>query len=320
MKKLFLYIAAEFDPYFNLAAEQYLLETLGEDEVVLYLWQNAHTVVLGKNQNAWAECRCALLQEEGGHLARRSSGGGAVYHDLGNLNFTFLCNEEDYDLQKQFEVIRKACALAGISTEISGRNDLLAQGKKFSGNAFYHSRGKACHHGTLLIDADGEKIARYLTPPKAKLQAKGVRSVRSRVVNLKDLAPDLTVEKMKKYMVRAFEKTYGDAAFLMPEIPQEALAPRAKELADPSFLFGTSPACDLTLEERFDWGSIQLNFSVQKGKISALTAYTDAMDHTLPDQIRSALLGAPFTAEEINAALAPLPCGADLLALLSRAL
>ena len=320
MNNLFLYIAGGNDPYTNLAAEEYLLGNLGEKEIVLYLWQNAHTVVIGKNQNPWAECRCALLEQENGHLARRLSGGGAVYHDSGNLNFTFLCNEADYDLQKQFRVIQKACALAGIPTEISGRNDLLAEGKKFSGNAFYHTKGKAYHHGTLLIDTDAEKMTRYLTPPQAKLQAKGVRSVRSRVVNLKELAPALTVEQMKDYMVRAFEETYGDAAFLLPEIPQEVLDPRARALADPTYLYGASPACDLTLEDRFDWGSIQLHLSVQKGTVTELTAYTDAMDHTLPEQLQTALVGQPFETEILRKALAPLPCGADLFSLLSRVL
>ncbi len=320
MEKLFLYIAAGTDPHFNLAAEKYLLDHLPEGGVVLYLWQNAHTVVIGKNQNAWAECRCALLEEEGGKLARRLSGGGAVYHDLGNLNFTFLCNEEDYNLQKQQQTIQKACAMAGISTEVSGRNDILAEGKKFSGNAFYHSRGKAYHHGTLMLCADTEKMGRYLTPPKAKLEAKGVRSVRSRVVNLQALAPELTVETMKEYMAIAFEATYGGKAALLPPIDEKALAPLAEEYADPAYLYGSSPACNLTLEDRFDWGNIQLNLAVEKGIIADLAAYTDAMDHTLPERLNEALKGAPFEAAALKAALAPLPCGADLYALLSRAL
>lgn len=320
MKKLFLYIAEGTNPYFNLSAEQYLLDTLDQDEIVLYLWQNAHTVVIGKNQNAWAECRCALLQQEGGALARRNSGGGAVYHDLGNLNFTFLCNEEDYDLQKQLRVIQKACAMAGIEAELSGRNDLLAQGKKFSGNAFYHSKGKAYHHGTLLIDTDPERLGRYLTPPKAKLQAKGVSSVRSRVVNLKDLSPSLSVGKMKEYLCRAFEEIYGAPAFLMPAIDQESLAPAAEKLADSAHLFGASPACDFSLEERFDWGQIQLNLQVKKGAIQALATYTDAMDHTLPQQLETALVGIPFTADAVQSALAPLPYATDLFDLLSQIL
>lgn len=124
MRNLYCYIAEETDPYRNLTAEQYLLEMLPPKSVILYLWQNADTVVIGKSQNAQAECRCALLEKEGGKLARRLSGGGAVYHDLGNLNFTFLCEEGDYDIERQLQVVQAACQMAGIQTERSGRNDV----------------------------------------------------------------------------------------------------------------------------------------------------------------------------------------------------
>ena len=208
IQKLFIYNAQGTNPHENLAAEKVLMDTLHPGEAMLYLWQNFHTVVIGKNQNAWLECRTSLLEEEGGKLARRLSGGGAVYHDLGNLNFTFLMCKEDYDLDKQIEVIRQACALAGVQVEKSGRNDLLADGRKFSGNAFYQDKIHAYHHGTLMVDVNLEKLGRYLSPPKAKLQAKGVASVRSRVVNLKELSPALTIEAMRDNMIQAFQKVY----------------------------------------------------------------------------------------------------------------
>ena len=158
--KIFIYNAQDTDPHENLAAEKVLMDALGPGEAMLYLWQNLNTVVIGRNQNAWLECRTSLLEEEGGKLARRLSGGGAVFHDLGNLNFTFLMCKEDYDLDKQVEVIRRACALAGIQAEKSGRNDLLADGRKFSGNAFFQDKVHAYHHGTLMVDVDKEKLGR----------------------------------------------------------------------------------------------------------------------------------------------------------------
>ena len=206
------------DPYENLALEEALLSRVGEGELILYLWQNERTVVIGKNQNPWKECRTALLAEEGGHLARRLSGGGAVFHDLGNLNFTFLMPEAEYALSRQLSVIELACRSLGVPVQRSGRNDLLADGRKFSGNAFYHHLGRAYHHGTLMVDVDLDRVQRYLSPSKAKLAAKGVDSVRSRVVNLKEFVPDLTVQRLADALVDALLDVYavGGAA---PEAP-----------------------------------------------------------------------------------------------------
>ena len=207
--KLKLYRGQSFDPFFNLAVEEYLLQNTDEGCCTLYLWQNQNTVVIGRNQNAFKECRTTLLEDEGGKLARRLSGGGAVFHDLGNLNFTFLVPAADYDLDKQLKVIELACEKLGVKVERSGRNDILADGRKFSGNAFYKNGPRAYHHGTLMVDVDREKMGRYLNPSKAKLSSKGVDSVRSRVVNLKELASDTTIELLSQKLAEAFGQVYG---------------------------------------------------------------------------------------------------------------
>ena len=305
IRKIFIYNAQGTDPHENLAGEKALMDALQPGEAMLYLWQNLNTVVIGKNQNAWLECRTSLLEEEGGKLARRLSGGGAVYHDLGNLNFTFLMCKEDYDLDRQVEVIQKACALAGIRAEKSGRNDLLADGRKFSGNAFYQDKIHAYHHGTLMVDVDKEKLGRYLSPPKAKLEAKGVASVRSRVVNLRELSPSLTIQGMRTNMAAAFQEVYGLTAeeFILDE---DALAniQRLKELYGSwDYLYGAPLSFTFSCEDKFDWGYIQLQLNAKGGIITDAQINTDAMDWTLPESIIKALKGCRFETESMVYAL-----------------
>lgn len=298
-----IYIARSFDPYENLAVEKYLLDTTPENCCTLYLWQNENTVVIGKNQNVWAECRTHLLEEEGVRLARRLSGGGAVFHDLGNLNFTFLCSSENYDLQKQLRVIRAACTLAGIETEISGRNDILADGRKFSGNAFYNSKGKSYHHGTILINADMEKMARYLTPPQAKLEAKGVKSVKSRTINLCTLSPMLTCEDMKNYMVQAFKEVYSKPITVINNLDNEEIFKLAENYKSREYLYDTPMSISFSCEKYFTWGTVRLELKVSDGIIQDVRLYTDAMDHSLPQSVSSALISCRFNKDDIKKAL-----------------
>lgn len=303
--KLYIYNSTCVDPYFNIATEKLLLESVEENACILYLWQNQNTVVIGRNQNAWVECRTSLLEEEGGKLARRLSGGGAVFHDVGNLNFTFLMRDEDFDVDRQLSVIQEACASFGLSAEKSGRNDLLVQGHKFSGNAFYHTQGHAYHHGTLLIDADMEKLSRYLTPSKAKLEAKGVASVRSRVTNLKLLSPSLTCEMMARQMEKAFEKVYGHDAekIVLSEKNIEKIKKYTVELSSWNWLYGPRLPFTFSCEERFSWGSISLQLQVESGHIKLAQVYSDAMDWEISDEVTKALLGCRFTCTDMKKAV-----------------
>jgi len=319
ISKLQFYISNSTNPYHNLATEKYLFDRVEETSCILYLWQNLNTVVIGKNQNALTECRCALLEKEGGFLARRLSGGGSVFHDLGNLNFTFLCSTENYDLTKQMQVIQEACALGGISAEISGRNDILADGRKFSGNAFYNSKGKSYHHGTILINADKEKLTKYLTPPKAKLQAKGVKSVKSRVINLSELNPSLTVETMKEYMLSAFEKVYALPVEKFRISDTKEIINLAKTYSSWEYLYAPSLPFTFSCEGTFSWGSITIQLDVKSGTIQSAQIYTDAMDHTLSDKLKEAFSGCIFRMEEIEKAILtkiPEPFSTDISNLL----
>ncbi len=319
INKLRFFIGSSHDPYYNLAVEKHLLDCVEKNEVILYLWQNQNTVVIGKNQNALTECKCALLQEDGGYLARRLSGGGSVFHDLGNLNFTFICATENYDLSRQMQVIKAACTLAGISAEISGRNDILADGRKFSGNAFYNSKGKSYHHGTILINADKEKLQRYLTPPKAKLRSKGVKSVKSRVINLSELNPSLSIELMKEYMISAFKKVYGLSPSPFTITDNAEISILAEKYASWEYLYAPSLPFTFSCEGNFPWGNIEIQLDIKSGIIQSVQVYTDAMDHTLPDILKDALSGCVFRMEELEKAIItkiPMPVSTDISNLL----
>jgi lipoate-protein ligase A len=289
------------DPYENLALEELLFETQGGG-ATLYLWQNQHTVVIGRNQNAWRECRVELLESEGGFLARRSSGGGAVFHDLGNLNFTFLLPRDDYDLVRQLSVVQQAAARFGIETEFTGRNDLvLAETKaKFSGNAFRFSNGAALHHGTILISADMQKLSRYLAPSKIKLEAKGVKSVVSRVTNLADQNPALDVEKMKSALIEAFAEEYGNTAPQSEDaVDLERLIDVKERYASWEWKFGVTPAFNVSFENRFDFGCLELLLYVKNGTVISAVCYTDAMDDTLSHRVSELLAGCAYGKKQI---------------------
>ncbi len=201
---MYKYICSEnTSPYYNLALERSLFDFVDEDTVILYLWQNSHTIVIGKNQNAYAECKVDEFIKDGGTLARRPSGGGAVYHDLGNLNFSIICKESIAKEHTYQRIVKEALRFFGIVSEFNGRNDLTVDDKKFSGNAFYVKDDVLCQHGTILINSDFKELSKYLTPDISKLERNHVKSVESRVVNLSEISDKITVESMKEAMIKA---------------------------------------------------------------------------------------------------------------------
>ncbi|QEK11372.1 lipoate--protein ligase [Crassaminicella thermophila] len=290
-----------FDPWFNLALEEHLLNQIQPNEVIFYLWQNKDTVVIGKNQNAWKECRCKRLEEDGGKLARRLSGGGAVFHDLGNLNFTFIMDKNLYDLEKQLKVILNAVKSLGIDAKFSGRNDLTAKGKKFSGNAFYFREHSAYHHGTILINTDLMKLTNYLQVSKEKIASKGIDSVSSRVINLMDLQNNLTIDQMLQSLKQSFVDIYGGTT---NEIQVDRDNYNIKDLYDKyaswEWRYGEAPKFDIVFENRFPWGGIQMGLSLKNGHITSAKIYSDAMNSKLIQKIASSLIGLPF---DMNAIL-----------------
>lgn len=197
------YFSNGFDPHTNLAVERGLFEFANENTAILYLWQNDNTIVIGKNQDVYSECRADEFKAQGGRIVRRMSGGGAVYHDLGNLNFSIITVKSNDSEQAYLDLILRMAKNLGIKAEFGGRNDVVCSGRKFSGSAVYNDGEKVCRHGTVLVRSDIEKMIYYLTPECEKLKRHGVESVRSRVMNLSEADPEITVEAVKKSFIEA---------------------------------------------------------------------------------------------------------------------
>jgi lipoate-protein ligase A len=291
-----------WNPWQNLAVEKYLSGQIQKGDVMLYLWQNDHTVVIGRNQNAIRECRAQLLEEEGGYLARRTTGGGAVYHDLGNLCFTFLASPEKYDLQKQLKVIQAACSKFGVETHFSGRNDIITEdGFKFSGNAFSQTSQCNIQHGTLMVDVDVSQLDRYLTPSKEKMKAKGVKSVQSRVCNLKALNPEVTTDAMRQALKESFEEIYGEFEELdIKTLDNQEVKETYDLYSSWEWKFGKSPECETSYRRRFDWGELEIYLKLNAMYISEIMVFSDMLDVELPGMIEKLLLGKRYDCADVD--------------------
>ena len=298
-------ISEDFYPYHNLALEEYLLHYVKPGQCILYLWQNEKTVVIGRNQNAWKECKVSELEEGGGRLVRRLSGGGAVFHDLGNLNFTFLVNKEDYDLDKQLSVILEAVRNLGMEAEKSGRNDITVDGRKFSGNAFYTEGNKCYHHGTILVHVDMENLSRYLNVSKEKLSSKGVSSVKSRVINLSEYKNDLTIDKMKSELIAAFGQVYNAIPVQMKEeeIDRDLIKTLSDKFSSNDYKYGKKFEMTYSFGKRFPWGGVDIALVAEAGRIKECMVYSDSMDIWLAEQLPNYLVGCPFHSKEMVKAL-----------------
>jgi len=291
------------DTGINLAIEEYLMATCKENEAILFLWQSDNTVVIGRHQNPYKECNLPLMKEENVKLIRRKSGGGAVYHDSGNLNFSFILRKEYYSLDKQFSVILNGLKKLNLHGQVNGRNDMVIDGCKFSGNAFIHQKDVSCHHGTLLIESELSKLGKFLTPSQLKLKAKGVDSVKSRVANLKSHKQDLTIQRVKDAIIEAFFETYkGKQTY--QSLPNRKLIESYEEsYRQWDWNYGKTPKYDLSFGERFDWGTMEIDLSLNSGKIEACAFNTDCLEDEPFKLLEEALCGCRFTETDISACI-----------------
>ena len=300
----FWYVSSSRDGWQNLAMDEWFLDHLDPEDLILYFYVNQNAVIIGKNQNPWKECDLAAMEADGVQLVRRVTGGGAVYHDRGNLNFSFIAGEKRYDLEKQLNLILRAVQSFGIPCGFSGRNDLLADGKKFSGNAFCSRQGIRQHHGTLLLRSDLGRLQNYLQVDPRKLKAKGVESVRSRVCNLSEFTDAVTPETMLAAIRRVFEEEYGTVENFQPTPEQVAdMVPYYEKQSSWQWRLGKTPAFDLELDTRFPWGGVQLQFTLRNSLVERVDVWSDAMDAELSNEIQKRLTGIRFGSRSLCDAL-----------------
>ena len=299
--KLSAYISNGTQVWENQALESFFLNDVREGECILYLWQNQNTVVIGRNQNAWNECAIDDLERSSGTLARRLSGGGAVYHDLGNLNFTFLLHSLDYDVKKQSSVILDAVRALGISAKMSGRNDLIVDGKKFSGHAYYRKGDRSFHHGTIMVEIDTSRLSSFLTVSKPKLEKNSVPSVQSRVVNLRELKPDLTVKCVEEQLISSFSDVYGLPADIFPEarLNRSVIDEERIKFADWDWRYGSRADFPEKTVGRFSWGMVEIGYHVQQGVLKNVVLYSDGMEAELLSEIPIRLEGCRYTPQAL---------------------
>jgi len=287
------------DPAFNLAAEEYIFDALPRTRDYCMLWQNDNAIIIGKHQNTLAEINPAFVEQHGIRVVRRLSGGGAVYHDMGNLNFTFIADAGDpqaLDLRLFCQPVIQVLKKLGVHAEISGRDDMTIDGKKFSGNSQYIRDGRVMHHGTILFDSDLHIVSQALQVDPTKIQSKGIPSVRSRVTNVRPHLPqDVSLPEFRQQLLQEIARQSGGTPYTLTHEDLHAIEERKSRRYDRwDWNYGASPACTLMKKKRFsDCGLIEAYLYIENGLIKSVTFRGDFFSVREPDELAQQLAGLP---------------------------
>lgn len=281
-------IAHGLDPYRNQALEKQLMDTLPEETAILYLWQNRHTILIGRGQDPREVC----AETFGGKVARRLSGGGAVYQDTGCVNFSFILPKHAFDIPLQMRIAGMAAAACGARLEPAARGELAINGRTCCVNDFFKDKSAACHHGVFFIQSDETARARSLLHTQSRATQ-----------NLADLIPSLTAEGLQQSLYWAFCRAYGMEAAMLDErmMDQRAIEESALQFADRQWIWPPVDAYNISVQESFPWGSVTVHIREDHGVIRAAKLYTDAMEAAFFDLIEQALTGSPFLVSSISA-------------------
>ena len=295
-------IALGGEPYRNLAIEKHLMDTLPEDTAILYLWQNDRCISIGRCQNPLYECRVDPFLSAGGHIARRLSGGGAVYQDRGALNFSFILPKTAFDIHHQLSILGMAAGAFGIQSRAMGRGDLFAAGRRFSVNAYFKAGSAALHHGTLYVDTALDQMAQFLSAGGGDLAAPNPPDTAAHTINLRTLNPAITIEEPEQALYWAFARAYGAQPAWLDEriLDGRSIAALTLRFSDPKWIYPEAMASTFSVSERFPWGQVTVKLKVDGGVIRAARVFTDAMEAPLFGLIEQSLTGSPYLISAIS--------------------
>ena len=278
-----------------MAFDEYALEQLPLDKPLFFLWRNRSAVIIGLNQNVYAEVDINYLRQHDIALARRITGGGAVYHDLGNLNYTIVGRSSDIerDYPEYARHMQQALLALGVKAELSGRNDILVDGRKVSGYAKRVYKDRLMVHGTLMFDVDIDCLTRVLTPPTNKLESKGIASVKSRVLNLKEHLPQFTnIGALTQALEQHLSRQYQDKEYILTEAQlTEIRTIAATKFATPSWIYGRSPNETITYSKRLPCGNVAVHMDIRKGIITQCSITGDFLGNTPIASLENLLQG-----------------------------
>lgn len=290
------------DPSYNLALEEFVFTHCTQEDYLI-LWQNEKTVVVGQNQNAEAEIDRPYVDKHGIHVVRRTTGGGAVYHDLGNLNYSFITDAGDEGLltMERFTApVVSALRWMGVPAERSGRNDILVEGKKVSGAAQRTGQNRILHHGTLLFDADLDAASAALRADPEKFQNKGTKSVRSRIGNIRPyLRTDMDLPAFRTCLKRALVGDCPERLLFSPEEVEQILVLRDEKYRNWEWTFGRSPQFSLRRKRRWPGGGLEVCLSVREGRIAQVALYGDFLSLQPMKELLDVLQGCPFRPDAV---------------------
>ncbi|XYQ02967.1 lipoate--protein ligase [Bacillus safensis] len=303
---LFIDNEQHYDPMINLAIEEYCLKYLDPEETYLLFYINQPSIIIGKNQNTIEEINTKYVEDNGIKVVRRLSGGGAVYHDKGNLNFSFITKDDGdsfHNFKKFTEPVIKALEKLGVKAELSGRNDIMADGRKISGNAQFATRGRIFSHGTLLFDSEIEHVVSALNVKKEKIESKGIKSIRSRVANISELMDQkMTTEAFRKILLSYIFDTNGDVPqYRLTEKDWEKIHEISRDRYQKwEWNYGRSPKFNLQHSKRFPAGSIDLRLEVKKGMIQDCKIFGDFFGVGDIADIEKRLIGQQYDRKTIS--------------------